>query len=84
MRIGDQVFCVGCLQETAVLRTDKHGRPWLYCQACGTRSFLRGRPSLAGYERLYGALALALKDNNVPAAREIVREAPHATATASV
>lgn len=82
MRIGDRVFCVGCLNESALVRCDKYGRPMLLCDHCGQKTFFRGRPSLVGYEKIYGALSLALRDNNIEAAKEIIATAPREIANA--
>lgn len=42
--------CLFCLCRAGVrLKLDKKGRPYSYCQQCGTRSFIKCRAGLRGY-----------------------------------
>jgi hypothetical protein len=41
--------CLYCLQvDSAHLRFDKNGRPYVVCDACGTRSFMKNMRCLRG------------------------------------
>lgn len=54
-RDAQDLVCVHCLRRGAALRTDRKGRPYIRCVACGATSFLptgaalRGTIALAPY-----------------------------------
>lgn len=56
-------FCVHCVSaDTARLRTDKNGKPYIRCFACGATSFLPSGAALRG--------TIALGQDVVALARE--------------
>lgn len=66
------MFCLA--EEAMIFRITKKGGAMLICEACGSRSFLHGRGT-RGPEAIFGAMALALRDNNADAARQILTAA---------
>jgi hypothetical protein len=78
MNVGQSVDCLYCMSAGSYqLRLDVKGRPFFVCSRCGTRTFLRGVPSLGLPTVLWGAITAAARDHNEVAARELVAGAVH-------
>jgi len=71
------IFCLGPY-PSMVYKIDKRGGAFLHCNSCGTRAFLKG-PGHKGPEKLFGAMTLAIKDNNMDAAFEMIRRGVEST-----
>jgi len=75
MSPGDLINCVFCLEESAAeIRLDSKNRPYVICNSCGARSFLRAKRSMAGLERLWGPLVIALRAGDSDAARVLMQK----------
>lgn len=51
-RVNDYHYCPFCLMPLAILKTDKKGRPYSFCESCGSRLFLKSERGYKGYVRL--------------------------------
>lgn len=81
--LGVRQTCMFCLAKDAMsFRLTKKGGAFLTCAACGSRAFLHGQGT-RGPEALFGAMSLALSDNNVEAARQILAAAASVEGVAS-
>jgi hypothetical protein len=47
--------------DTAELRWDKYGRPWLHCFACGARTFTRNPDAVKGFRHTSRLVEAALR-----------------------
>ena len=79
MRPGDSFDCLYCVSPgTYMLKVDRRGSPFFLCTSCGSRTFIHGN-GLAGPQRLWGKLGLALRAGDDDVARELIkREVEHA------
>jgi len=70
--IGQLVHCMFCVSPlpSMTFKITCKGGAMLSCRACGSRAFLHGAGT-HGPESLFGAMTLALLDDNVDAARKI-------------
>jgi hypothetical protein len=78
MRIGESVECLFCLAPRGAgltLKLDKHQKPYLKCESCGSMVFLRGgNQALRGPTMLWGPLNRALQASDGEAGRAILEE----------
>lgn len=67
------VSCPFCLQPHLTVKFDKRGLPWVQCQACSSRAFLRGMnhvSTLQYLSPLLAQLANEIADPGTVTARE--------------
>ena len=79
MTPGQQFPCLFCLApagEGMSVRLDKkHGRPFMSCRSCNVKIFVQVHASWRGPERLWGALRLALVQNDAEAGKVLIGKA---------